>query len=186
MDRPQPVLATRRLLLRPFVVQDAPDVKRLAGHVDVAATTLHIPHPYPDGAAEDWIATHGPRWSEGTLCSYAIVDALEGFLIGSVALAIPAKDGRAELGYWIGKPYWGRGHATEAARRLVRFGLDELGLVEIRARHMSRNPASGRVLLKIGMSHQGRRAQEVEKGGTREDMEYYAIVRPALGDSLLR
>ena len=54
----QPILRTQRLVLRPFVVDDALGVQVLAGAREIADTTLHIPHPYPAGAAEQWIATH--------------------------------------------------------------------------------------------------------------------------------
>ncbi|MCB9829565.1 MAG: GNAT family N-acetyltransferase [Planctomycetes bacterium] len=171
----QPLIRTRRLLLRAFAAGDAPDVQRLAGEREVAATTLNIPHPYPPGAAEQWIATHRPRWQQGTLCCYAVVRLSDEILIGSVGLSIDPEDRLAELGYWIGKPYWGRGYATEAAEALVRFGFGGLGLTAIRARHMSRNLASGRVLAKLGMSHQAHGAKQVEKWGVPEDMEHYAI-----------
>jgi RimJ/RimL family protein N-acetyltransferase len=84
---------------------------------------------------------------------------------------------RAELGYWIGKPFWGRGYATEAARALVQYGFDTLGLHRIYARHLTRNPASGRVLHKIGMTHEGYRRKHEKKWGIYEDDKLYGILR---------
>ena len=65
-------------------------------------------------------------------------------------------DRRAELGYWIGVPWWNRGYATEAGRALLDFGFGTLGLHRIMAHHMMRNPASGRVMQKLGMTRDPR------------------------------
>ncbi len=118
----QPTLSTSTLVLRPFAAGDAPAVQALAGAAEVASTTLNVPHPYPDGAAEAWIATHGPAYGAGTLAPFAIVAADTGELVGAMSLAIRAVYARAELGYWIGVPFWNRGYATEAAEAMLRFG----------------------------------------------------------------
>jgi ribosomal-protein-alanine N-acetyltransferase len=68
----QPVLMTDRLLLRPFTLKDAPVVRRLAGDYEVASRTLDIPYPYPDGAAEAWIATHKSEFRKGKSAVYAV------------------------------------------------------------------------------------------------------------------
>ncbi len=101
----------------------------------------------------------------------------EGLLIGAVGLRIDDEDQRAELGYWIGKPYWGQGYCTEAAGAVIRFGFEQLGLNRIFAHHFARNPASGRVMQKLGMAHEGRLPQHVKKGDAFEDLELYGIVR---------
>ena len=118
-----PTLATARLVLRPFRLEDAPTVQRLAGVREVAATTLTVPHPYPDGAAEAWIATHAGAWAERKVLTLAVTLREDGALVGAVGLALVMADRRAELGYWIGVPWWNRGFATEASRALVDFGF---------------------------------------------------------------
>jgi RimJ/RimL family protein N-acetyltransferase len=85
--------------------------------------------------------------------------------------------GIGELGYWIGVPYWGRGYATEAAGAVVRYGFDTLALTRIAARAFCRNPASSRVLRKIGMSHEGTQRKALPKSGELLDTELYAILR---------
>ena len=122
----QPVLVTERLVLRPFDVSDAADVQRLAGEWEIADTTLNIPHPYEDGMAEEWIATHKPRFEEGKLCNFAITIRDAGDLAGAMGLVITPRFDHAELGYWIGKPYWNRGFCTEAGSAVIGYGFGRL------------------------------------------------------------
>jgi ribosomal-protein-alanine N-acetyltransferase len=151
-------------------------VRLLAGEREVADTTLAIPHPYDDTMAEAWIGTHGPGWDQGAQLVYAITTKDDG-LVGSVGLRIKHLYRRAELGYWIGVPYWNNGYATEAARAVLEFGFLSLGLNRILATHLTRNPASGRVMLKIGMQCEGILRQHVMKWGIPEDVATYAILR---------
>ena len=180
----QPILRTQRLVLRPFVLDDALAVEVLAGAREVADTTLHIPHPYPAGGAEQWIATHPVAWDTGTGVTYAVTDAGTGVLMGAVGLTITPAHARAELGYWLGVPYWNRGYSTEAANAIVDFGFTRLGLHRIQAHYLTRNPASGRVMQKLGMRSEGVSRHAVRKNDRFEDLETYAIladewVRPA-------
>jgi ribosomal-protein-alanine N-acetyltransferase len=172
----QPNLTTARLLLRPFASADAPDVQRYAGDRDVAAMTLTIPHPYPDGAAEAWIATHAPRYAEGELVSFAITERESEALVGAIGLHLEQRHNRAELGYWIGKPFWGRGYATEAAEAVIGFGFETLGLNKIHAAHFTKNQASARVIEKLGMAYEGCLREHDLKWGAYEDIKVYAVL----------
>ena len=173
----QPTLHTPRLLLRPFTLADAADVRRLAGAREIASTTAVIPHPYEDGMAEQWIGTHAPALAEGRSITYAITLAETGELCGAIGLSLAPEHRRAELGYWIGVPYWGRGYCTEAALAVRDFGFGELGLHRIEAVHLARNPASGRVMQKIGMRHEGTLREHMLKWGVFETIECYAVLR---------
>ena len=84
---------------------------------------------------------------------------------------------QAELGFWIGRDWWGQGYAREAARAVLRFGFETLELNRISAHHLVRNPASGRVLLAIGMQREGVLRQRVRKWGKYEDVVLYAVLR---------
>jgi ribosomal-protein-alanine N-acetyltransferase len=173
----RPTIETERLILRPFSLDDAPEVRRLAGDRDIASTTGNIPHPYEDGMAEEWIGTHQERFDKGELVNFAIVNGKQGFLVGAISLVINKQNESAELGYWIGKPYWNNGYCTEAARAVVRYGFEVLGLNRIHAAHMRRNPASGKVMQKTGMKHEGCLRQHIKKWGKFEDIESYGILR---------
>lgn len=172
----QPTLRTDRLVLRPFDLADAPTVQRLAGEREVADTTLTLPHPYLDGMAESWIGGHPEAWGRRERVTFAITAATDG-LVGAIALALATQHRRGELGYWIGRPFWNRGYATEAARAVLAFGFETLELNRIHASHLARNPASGRVMVKAGMRFEGTRRQHIVKAGRAEDLADYALLR---------
>lgn len=178
----QPTLTTDRLILRPFVLADAPAVQRLAGDWAIADTTSSIPHPYEDGAAEAWIGSHAVQLEQETAVVFAITLKDDGQLAGTISLfSIRAESRRAEMGYWIGVPYWRKGLCSEAARVVIRYGFDELGLNRIFAEHMTRNPASGRVMQKVGMTYEGTLRQHVKKWDRYEDLAVYGILRQEMG-----
>ncbi|MFC4812275.1 GNAT family N-acetyltransferase [Paenibacillus sp. GCM10023250] len=168
-------LHTERLLLRPFEPQDANVVRRLAGEYAVASTTLSLPHPYPDGAAETWIAFRSDAAKHGHGYTFAIVARADNRLMGCISLNLTSEHRRAELGYWLGSAYWGNGYATEAARRVIRFGFEELNLNRIWGAAMTRNPASSAVLRKSGMLHEGTMKQHIRKWDRFEDVEYFGL-----------
>jgi RimJ/RimL family protein N-acetyltransferase len=174
---PQPILHTGRLVLRPFTLADAADVQRLAGAREIADTTLHIPYPYTDGMAEAWISTHEPSFNNGASVTFAIVLQDGNVLCGAIGISIDYDNAHAELGYWLGVPYWGQGYGTEAAQALLRYGFQELGLHRIHANHFGRNPASGRVMQKIGMRYEGCLRQHARKWDAFEDIVQYGILR---------
>ena len=107
----------------------------------------------------------------------AIEISRSGELAGAIGLNLQREHDRAELGYWIGVPYWGQGYATEAGREVVRYGFEDLALNRIYAFHFVTNPASGRVLQKIGMRYEGKRRQHTLKWGEYLDNEAYGILR---------
>jgi RimJ/RimL family protein N-acetyltransferase len=172
-----PTLTTARLVVRPHEPADASRLQQLAGARQIADTTLNIPHPYPDGAAEKFIECRARQWSERKDLNMAIALPAVG-LIGGIGLNdISLRHRRAELGYWIGVEFWGLGYCTEAAEAVVRFGFERMNLNRIFAFHMTRNPASGRILQKLGMKHEGRLRRHVERWGRLEDIDYYGLLR---------
>jgi RimJ/RimL family protein N-acetyltransferase len=177
----RPTLTTARLVLRPFTVADAPDVQRLAGAREVASTTLNIPHPYEPGMAEQWMSTHQEAYERGALVSFAVVRRADNTLMGGIGLRLDQLHARAELGYWLGVPFWSQGYCTEAARAVVQYGFEVLRLHRICASHMTRNPASGRVMQKIGMTYEGCARQHVLKWGVFEDLATYGILQSEYG-----
>lgn len=170
-------LRTARLLLRPHTLADAPAVQRYAGDIDVSRNTLTIPHPYPDGAAETWIESVQKKIADGVAAVFAICEPEHGELIGSIGLQIEREQRRAELGYWMGKPWRGKGLTSEAASAVLDHGFGELGLERIFASHFPWNPASGRVLEKAGMQREGLLRGHALKNGARVDLHFYGILR---------
>lgn len=172
-----PTLETSRLLLRPFALDDAPVVQQLAGARSIADMTLNVPHPYEDGMAEHWIAMHRGSFELGVLLPLAVTLRESGELAGAISLKIDPESSRAELGYWLGEPYWGRGYCSEAAEAIVRHGFEVLRLNRIHASHFARNPASGRVLQKTGMRREGVAREHVRKWDQYEDLVLYGLLR---------
>jgi RimJ/RimL family protein N-acetyltransferase len=172
----QPTLTTERLTLRPFVPDDAFDVERYAGVREIADTTLTIPHPYPHGAATEWVLKHAPAWEEGSAATFAIIENESGRFVGVTSLMMKLEHRRAELGYWIAIDRWNRGYGTESNQRIVDFGFEVLGLHRIEARHFLRNPASGQVMRKLGMQHEGVERDSALKGDRFESLAVYSIL----------
>ncbi|MDF1848455.1 MAG: GNAT family N-acetyltransferase [Parvibaculaceae bacterium] len=146
-------LAGEKLTLRPFTLDDAPRVTELVSNWNVASMVARIPHPYPKDAAEEWIAGHKERRAAGDSWPFAIETKKPG-LVGTIGLSM-TESGSMEIGYWIGEPYWGKGIASEATRVLVEFAFDILGVERLAAGHFKANPASGRVLKKVGFEEVG-------------------------------
>jgi RimJ/RimL family protein N-acetyltransferase len=171
-----PTFETARLLLRPFEPGDAVAVHMLAGDAEVARTS-HIPHPYPPGAAEAWIAAGLEAAAHGSAYPFALALRAHGRLIGCVTLLVVAEHRRGGLAYWVGRQFWGQGYATEAGTRVVRFGFEELRLNRTVAGAMTRNRASTRVMEKLGMRYEGTLRQEIWHWGAFEDVDQYGLLR---------
>lgn len=177
MKKKQPRIITTRLVLRPFKAGDAPIVQHLAGHQDIASTTLSIPHPYPVGLAELWISSHASKYAEGSETVFALTLRTTGEVIGAMGFEVNPRHDWAEIGYWIGRPYWDQGYATEALRSLIPWTFAHTALNRLQACHFMRNPASGRVMQKADMKLEGVMRQRVKKWGRYEDIAIYAILR---------
>jgi [ribosomal protein S5]-alanine N-acetyltransferase len=174
----QPTLQTERLVLRPLTAQDAPALTRRAGRREIADTTISIPHPYSEEQGRQWIAETAELFAKGKSAVFAMQSKLDGNLVGTIGLRdIDAEHSQAELGFWVAVECWGQGYAAEAARAVVGYGFEQLGLNRIYAHHMVRNPASGRVLAKVGMKQEGLLRQRVRKWGVFEDVVLLAALR---------
>lgn len=171
-----PTLHTERLILRSFCLEDASDVKQLAWNPNVAST-ISIEYPYRNGMAQEWIETVANEYEEGNGPSFAVTLRCDGTLIGNVELVLrrhlPHND--AFLGYWIGEPFWNCGFCTEAAKVVIRHGFRECNLDQILAYHFKRNPASGRVLQKIGMLYWDYFPNDTKHWGKWEDQIGYTL-----------
>lgn len=175
----QPVLETPRLRLRPFCLSDAQDVHRLAGDARIADTTVTIPHPYALDAAEQWIESLQGKSMAGSRATFAITTTNSNQLVGTVGLInISVQNRRAELAYWVGVEFWGKGYCTEAVFRVIDFAREHYGSSRIVAHCFARNRASARVMEKTGMQFEGLLRSHLFKNGTYEDLLVYGLVFP--------
>ncbi|GAB5502306.1 GNAT family N-acetyltransferase [Pyruvatibacter sp.] len=146
-------MKTQRLLLRWLEPEDAKAVQAGCNNWNVARMLAVVPHPYPDGLAEEWIAGHANQRARGLGSAFAIT--LERTLIGVVGID-NQKTGEFELGYWLGETYWGKGFATEAAQAAVTIGFADLGVGHLTSGYFEENAASGGVLTKCGFEYSGK------------------------------
>ena len=146
-------ITTARLNLRPLRLEDAQAVSTLAGNWNVARHTLRVPHPYTRKMAQEWIRQTWQSRESGKGLVLAMEHRAQAVLLGVIGLEM-TRPGQADLGYWVGEPWWGQGYATEAVEAMLAIGFDRLGLQEIGAEHLAANPASGRVMQKAGMHHE--------------------------------
>jgi len=163
---------------------DALDVRRLAADKDIASNTKNIEHPYEDGMAQKWIGSCLRQAKSNELVHFAITLANNTEFMGTVTLHMDFGLGststypeEAELSYWVGKPYWNNGYATEAAKAVISHGFTAMPLNRIYAAHFTRNPASGHVLKKAGMIYEGSQLGPTVKWGTVERLELYGVSR---------
>ncbi|GLX66744.1 N-acetyltransferase GCN5 [Paenibacillus glycanilyticus] len=156
---------------------DAEAIQSLANDKELADTTLGIPHPYPEGAAFHFVQARRDAALRGDGYSFAVKRKEDGAFLGIVGLHVNKTHHMGELAYWIGKPYWRNGYCSEAAERVLQFAFDELMLNRVYAAAMTRNPASYKVMEKIGMKFEGILRSHIRKGECYEDLRHYGLLR---------
>jgi RimJ/RimL family protein N-acetyltransferase len=161
---------TERLLLRPGWAEDAPALHQAIADEMIVRNLAHAPWPYQQQDADQFLTS----WTQGVDCRFLMVQrtAKAPRLIGCIGLE-PCVDGGMELGYWIARPYWGLGFATEAGRHMVQLAKS-MGHRQIKAAHFIDNPASGAVLRKLGFRATGERTQRysIARGADVTSVEY--------------
>lgn len=160
---------TERLILRRLQLSDAAVVQQLCDNEHIYNTTLYIPSPYTYADALQWISRSNELFNAQIVFTFALT-LHDGTFIGTISLSHNAAFKHGELAYWIGQPFWNNGYATEAAHAIVRFAFDELSLHKVYARYFASNPASGKILEKIGMTQEGILRDHVMKNGRYEHL----------------
>ena len=148
------VLESRRLILRPPRPTDIEAMTVWLSDYAVASMTARVPHPYYEEDAAAFIALAPPH--------RFVIQRRDGLFLGMTGLHL--EDGN-EFGYWLGKPFWGFGYATEAAHRLVAYTFESLGVEAVHAGWFADNPASGHVLAKLGARHDGSKMRDCRARG---------------------
>jgi len=147
-----PELLTKRLRLRNVQLNDIPAILKYANNKVISDNILNIPFPYKEEEVLYWIKKAYEGFRNNTRYAFAITLKELGELIGVIGLSIEQDHNKAELGFWVGEPYWGRGIMTEATEEILKFGFNEVNLNKIFGPHYVNNEASGKVLSKNGMS----------------------------------
>lgn len=177
MPEEQPILQTERLTLRRFRLTDAGDVHAYANDEEWQRYLLPLPYPYEIVHAEQFVAESFLKdWKSKP--TFAIV--LDSTVIGAINLSIDTKRKTAEMGYAIGRNYWGNGYGSEAALAVVNWAFETFSLAKVYAFANIDNRRSWRVMERIGMSREGVLRGEAPSGGetqARKDVAYYGILR---------
>ena len=167
-------------ILRPWRETDVEDVARYANDARVAANLRDVfPHPYALADAESFIGMCTRSTDEGELYRAIVVD---GRAAGGISVCAGSDVYRrsAELGYWLGAPFWGQGIMTAAVGQICREAFQRMDIVRIHAEPYARNGASRRVLEKAGFTLEGTLRQSVCKNGEMLDSCIYALLKEEL------
>ena len=172
-----PVLQTKRLWLRERLDSDIEAIVELAGDRAIYEGTCLVPHPYERHMAVEFTQKCRQAFKEGTAIAWSIALDQTSPLIGVMALRLDKAHDSADLGYWVGKPYWGNGYCTEALLAVIEYGFNSLNLNRIEGRHFADNPASARVMEKAGMPLDGVLREQFKKDGIYKSMAVRSILR---------
>ena len=172
-----PEIKTKRLHLGRLHWTDVPKIVEYAGHKDVSKTTLNIPYPYEEKDAIFWINSANQGFESKTQYTFAIRKISSDEFIGGIGLKVNTRFNRAEMGYWVGKPFWNKGYTTEAAGAVLGYGFQTLGLHKIHAAYLEENPASGNVMRKNGMIKEAEMKDHFLKDGRYKNIIQYRLTR---------
>lgn len=172
-----PNIETTRLRLGNLAASDIPRIIAFAGEKEIEEMTLNIPHPYHESDAIRWISMANEGLKNQNAYNFALRTKEDGLFIGGMGIHINALFDRAELGYWIAKPYWNQGYATEALAAILKFGFEKLNLNKIFATHLIDNPASGKVMIKNHMIKEGELVEHYKKGEIYKSVSQYRLTR---------
>jgi RimJ/RimL family protein N-acetyltransferase len=170
-----PRLETERLVLDEITVEDIPQIVIYLQDKVFSDYTSNIPYPYRKEDAEFWLTLSAEAFKNRKGFTFAIRDKT-GKLLGAIGLHDEGSD-KAELGYWIGIPNWNNGYVTEAAKAIIDYGFRELNFNKIYATYFPHNPASGKVMDKIGMKKEALLKQHLKKDGKYYDIPMCSIFK---------
>ena len=172
-----PVLETERLILRSIEDSDVTRLAELANDPDISRGLSSMPYPYTLDVAKEWVVKCRQDYLDNEVLHFAISDKSHKSFMGMVDLDMCYAHNHATAGYWIAKPYWSQGYVPEALHAAMRFAFESLEVHRINAVHFHTNPASGRVLQKVGMLHEGISRQHFLKNGSYYDLHDWGILR---------
>jgi RimJ/RimL family protein N-acetyltransferase len=158
-------LQSGRLVLRKPGLRDASAITSLAGDWEVARHTARIPHPYGLADAEAFLDAVERGWAAATERVFAITEKSFGSTVGMIGIDLDPRHNSGEVGFWLGRPYWGRGYMTEALGAVLHHAFEDLGLTRVRASARPENLESIRVQEKAGMTLIGEAVEDAPARG---------------------
>jgi ribosomal-protein-alanine N-acetyltransferase len=173
-----PDLETERLILRRLTLEDAPSMFEYAADPEVPRYMTWDPHETIDDTY-NFLQMVLPSYDDPLtdVWTWGIVLKQTGRVVGGCSIWGRGTNSRAELGYWIGRPFWGRGLVAEAAQAMIKLGFEQMDLNRIEARCFIENTASARVMEKCGMKYEGTLREQMLVKGRFRDCKLYAILR---------
>lgn len=177
-----PKIETGRLILSAITREDIPQIVSYLQDKIFSDYTSNIPYPYRKEDAEFWLKLSTEAFENRKGFTFAIRNKA-GQLLGAIGLHDEGSD-KAELGYWIGIPHWNKGYVTEAAKAVINYGFGELKFNKIFATYFPHNPASGKVLHKIGMKQEAILKQHLKKDNIYYDIPLCSMLKSDLNSIL--
>ena len=169
------MLNTERVSLRYFKKSDIDDLVKICNDKEFNQY-IPLPYPYYENDAKDWILAMPKRRKAGLEYDFAIIKKDDKKLIGSISLMINKIYPCAEIGYWIAKPFWGKGYATEATKKIIEFAFENLGLHKVYAKCYRENIASAKVIEKSGLVKVGILTEHALKNGKFHDCILFELI----------
>jgi RimJ/RimL family protein N-acetyltransferase len=165
--------------LSDFQEADKPALVQHLNDRDIYERTLRIPFPYTAVDADEWLALVARITQQQGRPVHWTIRTADGALIGACGFDgfQVGKSHRAEIGYWLAKPFWGRGLMTAVVQRLCRFAFDNFGLTKITAHVFAHNPASARVLEKCSFRQEGYLRKHFLKDDQFIDVKVFALLK---------
>ncbi|HVV66359.1 MAG TPA: GNAT family N-acetyltransferase [Rhizomicrobium sp.] len=176
---PKFILESERLILRPPEPADAPEIARQMNDWQVARNLSRAPFPYTEAHAREFIARQEEGRASATDFAFAVLLKKGGALVGACGAHL--RENGFEIGYWIGRAHWGLGYATEAAGEVAAFAFRNLRVERLEAGWFFDNPASGRVLEKLGFRPAGSAERDCAARGCKVLCRQVAMTRAEFG-----
>jgi RimJ/RimL family protein N-acetyltransferase len=172
-----PPLMTQRLCLRPLVEEDVVEIARYLNDFEVANGLTYSPYPYTLDMAKTWLKDVSFAAQQDQSMYWAIVHRESGGFMGTIGFSFYRIHDRAEMHYWLGRPYWNGGYTTEAAKALIPFIFAQQPVQRLEINHFTRNLASRRVIEKCGFFFEGELRAYVKRFERYEDVRFYSLLR---------
>ena len=172
-----PKIETERLFLTELRAEDISNIVKYASNKNISDFTQNIPFPYAEKDAIFWINMANQGFKNRNQYTFAIRQKDKDDFIGGIGIKIERKNNRAEIGYWIGEPFWGNGFATEATKAVIKFGFENLDMNKFTSSHLANNPASGKVLKNSGMKREGELKEQILKNSKYIDLILFGLTK---------